>query len=117
MRDDDPDYPALYVADYLVGGGAGFDSRLGARIRQKEGISYGVGSDLSVGPLDRAGAWSAYAIAAPANMARVEAAFREEIARALKDGFTEAEVAARSRGSSSSGRRRARRMARSPRDG
>jgi zinc protease len=93
MRDDDPDYPALYVADYIVGGGAGFDSRLGARIRQKEGISYGVGSELSVGPLDRAGAWSAYAIAAPANMSRVEAAFREEIARALKDGFTDAEVA------------------------
>jgi zinc protease len=93
MRDDDPDYPALYVADYILGGGAGFDSRLGTRIRQKEGISYGVGSDLSVGPLDRAAVWSAYAIAAPANIARVEAAFKEELARALKDGFTDAEVA------------------------
>ncbi|HET7731711.1 MAG TPA: insulinase family protein, partial [Usitatibacter sp.] len=28
MRDDDPDYPALYVANYILGGGAGFDSRL-----------------------------------------------------------------------------------------
>ena len=93
MRDDDPDYPALYVADFILGGGATFDSRLGARIRQKEGISYGVGSELSVGSLDRAGAWSAYAIAAPANIGRVEAAFREELARALKDGFTDAEVA------------------------
>jgi zinc protease len=93
MRDDDPDYPALYVADYIFGGGAGFDSRLGARIRQKEGVSYGVGSELAVGPLDEAGAWSAYAIAAPGNIARVEAAFREELARAIRDGFTEAEVA------------------------
>ncbi|MEO7812718.1 MAG: pitrilysin family protein, partial [Usitatibacter sp.] len=93
MRDDDPDYPALYVANYILGGGAGFDSRLGARIRQKEGLSYGVGSNLSVGSIDRAGAWSAYAIAAPGNVAKVEAALREELARALKDGFTEAELA------------------------
>jgi zinc protease len=94
LRDDDPDYPALYVANYILGGGAGFDSRLAGRIRQKDGLSYGVGSELSVGSLDRAGAWSAYAIAAPANVARVETAFGEELARALKDGFTDAEVAA-----------------------
>ncbi|HEX4934546.1 MAG TPA: insulinase family protein, partial [Gemmatimonadaceae bacterium] len=55
---------------------------------------YGVGSDLSVGATDRASSWSAYAIAAPANIARVEAAFREELARAIKEGFTDAEVAA-----------------------
>jgi zinc protease len=94
LRDDDPDYVALHVANHILGGGDGLDSRLATRIRQKDGLSYGVGSDLSVGSLDRAGAWSAYAIAAPANVARVEAALREELARALKDGFTDAEVAA-----------------------
>ena len=26
LRDDDEDYPALYVANYIMGGGAGFDS-------------------------------------------------------------------------------------------
>ncbi len=93
MNDEDPDYPALYVADYILGGGAGFDSRLTNRIRQKEGLSYGVGSDLGVPSLDRAAAWSAYAIAAPANIEKVEVAFKEEVARALKDGFTDAEVA------------------------
>ena len=93
MRDDDPDFPALYVADYIMGGGAGFDSRLAGRIRQKEGLSYGVGSELSVGSEDRSGSWSAYAIAAPQNVAKVEAAFREELDRALRDGFTAAEVA------------------------
>ncbi len=93
MKDDDPDFPALYVANYILGGGAGFESRLGARIRQKEGLSYGVGSDLSVGSTDRAGAWMAYAIAAPQNVAKVEVAFKEELARALKDGFTERELA------------------------
>jgi zinc protease len=92
LRDDDPDYPALYVANYIVGGGAGFDSRLGARIRQKEGLSYGVGSELSVDSQDRVGAWSAFAIAAPGNVAKVEAAFKEELARVIRDGVTEAEL-------------------------
>jgi zinc protease len=99
MRDDDPDFPALYLANYILGGGAGFDSRLGARIRQKDGLSYGVGSELSVGSIDRVGSFSAYAIAAPANVAKVESAFKEEMARALKEGFTEAEVASAKSGS------------------
>jgi zinc protease len=93
LRDDDPDFIALYVADYIVGGGAGFESRLMTRIRQREGLSYGVGSDLSVGSEDRAGAWSVYAIAAPQNIAKVETAFKEELVRAIRDGFTDAEVA------------------------
>ena len=92
LRDDDPDYPALYVADYILGGGSGMDSRLAERIRQKEGLSYGVGSELSVSSEDRFASWSAYAISAPQNMAKVEAALREELARALKDGFTADEV-------------------------
>jgi zinc protease len=92
MRDDDPDFPALYMADYIFGGGAGFDSRLMSRIRQKEGLSYGVGTQLGVGSIDRASSWNVYAISAPQNTAKVEAAFRKELARALKDGFTQAEL-------------------------
>jgi zinc protease len=93
MRDDDPDFPALSLANYIFGGEAGLDSRLMVRIRQKEGLSYGVGSDLIVGSIDRAGAWTVYAIAAPQNMAKVEAALREELERVLRDGFTDAELA------------------------
>jgi zinc protease len=94
LRDDDPDYPALFVADYILGGGAGLDSRLAMRLRQKEGLSYAAGSGLSVPAVDRSATWSVYAIAAPANIAKAEAAMKEELARALKDGFTEAELAA-----------------------
>ncbi len=94
LRDDDPDYPALYVANYLLGGGAGFDSRLTKRIRVKEGLSYEVGSYLAVDSLDRDGSWEVFAIAAPQNVAKLEASFRDELARALKDGFTDAELAA-----------------------
>ncbi|HSE97501.1 MAG TPA: pitrilysin family protein, partial [Blastocatellia bacterium] len=92
LRDDDPDYPGMVIADYLMGGGI-LSSRLATRIRQKEGLSYGVGSFLEVSAVDRNGQFIAGAIYAPENAARLEAAFKEEVERALKDGFTPEEVA------------------------
>jgi zinc protease len=89
----DPDYAALYLADYMLGGGAGFDSRLTSRIRVKEGLSYSVGSSAGGSVFDRAGAWTMQAIAAPQNIPKVEAALREEIDKVLKDGFTDEEIA------------------------
>jgi zinc protease len=91
IRDDDPDYPALVIANSILGGG-GLYSRLGSRIRQKEGLSYGVGSFMNVSSLDKAGTFTTFAIYAPQNAARLETAFHEEITRALKDGFTQQEV-------------------------
>ncbi len=90
---DDPDYPALMLADYIFGGGGGLKSRLMDRIRQKEGLSYGGGTQLVAGDLDRAGMFAVSAIAAPQNLAKVDVAVHEELARAVKDGFTSAELA------------------------
>jgi len=90
---EDPDYPALMLADYIFGGGGGLKSRLMDRIRQKEGLSYGGGTQLVAGDLDRAGMFAVSAIAAPQNLAKVDVAVREELARAVKDGFTNAELA------------------------
>jgi zinc protease len=91
LRDDDPDYPALLLGNYMLGGGF-LNSRLAVRIRQKDGLSYGVGSSFSASPLDKRGSFMANAIYAPQNAAKLEAAFKEELARALKDGFTADEV-------------------------
>ena len=95
LNDDDPDYAALLVANNIFGGGA-LKSRLGDRIRQKEGLSYGVGSSInaddSIEGKDDAGSFAIQAIAAPQNMARVEAAAREELARLVADGITAAEL-------------------------
>jgi zinc protease len=93
LRDDDPDYPALTLGSYLLGGGF-LNSRLAVRIRQKDGLSYGIGAWLQADSLDRLGTFTTSAIYAPQNAARLEIAFKEEIARALKDGFTEEEVEA-----------------------
>jgi len=90
IRDDDPDYPALYFANYMLGDAS--NSRFHERIREKEGLSYGVGSYLSASPFDRSGGFGGYAIQAPENIGKVETAFKEEIAKAAKEGFTEEEM-------------------------
>ncbi len=92
MRDSDPDYPALLVASNIFGGG-GLTSRLTNRLRQKDGLSYGTGSSLSVGTLNTNGAFSIYASFATAAAPRLEAAVCEELERAHAQGFTDAEVA------------------------
>jgi zinc protease len=92
IRDDDPDYPALVLGNYMLGGGF-LSSRLAVRIRQQEGLSYGVWSQLSAGSLDRRGQFMAGAIYAPENRDRLEAALRDEIEKVLRDGFTDEEVA------------------------
>ena len=89
---DDADYPALMLANYIFGEG-GLRSRLMDRIRQKDGLSYGGGSQLEAGDLDRAGAFGISAIAAPQNLQRLDGAIRAELARAVKGGFTAAELA------------------------
>jgi zinc protease len=89
---NDADYPLMELANYMFGGGA-LKSRLMDRIRQKDGLSYGGGSGVVAGEQDRAGRFGMSAIAAPQNLKKLEAAIREELDRALKDGFTEAELA------------------------
>jgi zinc protease len=91
MKDTDADYPAFLMANQILGGGA-LKSRLADRLRQKEGFSYGAGSFANVVSLDPVTSWQAYAIYAPENAAKLEAAFDDEIQKALKDGFTQEEL-------------------------
>ncbi len=92
LRDDDPDTPALALATRIIGGGSGLHNRLVDRIRQKDGLSYGIGAGLLVNGRDRAASWGVGAIAAPQNVDRVEQEVKEELQRVLRDGFTDDEV-------------------------
>jgi zinc protease len=92
MRDDHADYPGMVLADFLLGGGF-LNSRLATRLRQQEGLSYGAGSYFRASPIDEDASLGAYAIYAPQNVAKVEAAVREELKRAAEGGFTADEVA------------------------
>jgi zinc protease len=92
INDSHPDYPALVLGHYMLGGGTA--SRLFSRIRGKEGLSYGVGSNFFAGTLDNIGSFSAYAIYAPENGTKLGEVFKEEIMKAINEGFTEEELTA-----------------------
>jgi zinc protease len=96
MRDDHADFPALLLANYLLGGTS--TARLPARVREKEGLSYSTYSSFNASPLDEAASFRVAAIFAPQNRARVEKAMREELERAVQQGFTADEVSAGKQG-------------------
>jgi zinc protease len=96
LMDSDPDYAAFMLANHLLG--AGGDSRLWNRIREKDGLSYNVYSAVQWNAQERHSEWVAAAIFAPQNRDKVEAAFRQELDKALAQGFTQAEFEAGKRG-------------------
>jgi zinc protease len=90
LNDSHPDHAALLLANHLFGRDT--DSRLWLRIREQEGLSYDVGSWFDFPVQDQGAAWTVTAIFAPQNQPRVEKALREELARSLAEGFTQAEL-------------------------
>ena len=91
LRDDHEDYPGLVLGNFMLGGGF-LSSRLAVRIRQNEGLSYGVGSQFSADSLDKSAQFSGYAIYAPENAESLEAAFVEEVRKVVTEGFSDKEV-------------------------
>ena len=91
MTDASPEYPAMLVATYILGGVE--NSRLWKRIRDKEGLSYGVYASLQPSSFEPNSALKISAAFAPQNLARLRAALAEELGRAVRDGFTAAEIA------------------------
>lgn len=93
LTDTDADYPAFTMANWLLGGSGG-DSRLWKRIREQEGLSYSIQSWVGWNSFEANSPWNVWGIFAPQNRARIEAALAGEIERALKEGFTQDELAA-----------------------
>jgi zinc protease len=86
LRDDDPDYPAVALAQFMVSGAQ--TSLLMNRLREREGLTYGVLSQLAVQPLDRYGTWAIAVLVAPKNIERLQQSFRDEIDRVVTRGVT-----------------------------
>ena len=97
MREDHPDYPALELAGHLIGGGF-LSSRLSNRIRDTEGLSYGVGGGFSAGALDEVANFQAFAMFAPDNRDRLVEVLFEELNQVIEAGFAADEVDAGRRG-------------------
>ena len=92
LQDTDPDYPALVLGNYILG--SGMNSRLFARIRGKEGLSYGIGSGLQATPKEDLTSFFSYAICAPQNAPKVEVSYKDELKKILENGYTADEVQA-----------------------
>lgn len=91
------DFPAFRIGMQILGGGF-LNSRLAERIRQRDGLSYGVGAQLITLAPDPTSLFLAYAIFAPENRELIVQAFQEEVALLLKDGIPQEELDAAVRG-------------------
>ena len=92
MTDSSNDYPALLVADFIVGGSAG--ARLFQRVRDKEGLSYDVYSNLNVPTFANNATWTFGFIANPQNSAKAEASLKDELRQLAGGSLTAEEFAA-----------------------
>jgi len=92
LSDSDPDYPALRIGNFIFGGST-LASRLGDRIRQKDGLSYGATSSFVASSRDPVASLTVTVSTNPVNIDKVSAAVMEELQRFLKDGPTDKEVA------------------------
>ncbi len=88
----EPDTDAMLLANWIFGGSTGLSNRLMMRLRQKEGLSYGVGSSVNIPAFGNDASWNMQAILAPQNLRKAEVALYEEIDRVLKEGFTQQEL-------------------------
>ena len=95
MNRTNPDYAALTFANEVMGGGF-MTARIPQRLREKEGISYGAGTSLSI-PYDVKNdnsSWMIYAFLNPTKRAEVETAINDEFAKLVANGITEDELKA-----------------------
>ena len=86
---DDPDYFAAYVANHILGGG-GFSSRLMEEIREKRGLTYGVGTTLATGVYGQT--WQGGMAGSNATTGQAVDLIRQEWDRMAEGGVTDQEL-------------------------
>ncbi len=89
FKRDDPDFFALTVGNYILGGG-GFVSRLTSEVREKRGLSYSVYSYFSPGL--HAGAFTVGLQTRPDQASQAVAVSRDVLARFVQDGPSQDEL-------------------------
>jgi zinc protease len=91
LKETDPDYVALDMANEMLGGGTFLSSRISQRLRESEGMSYGAGSYMNANYKYPASSWGVYAIFNPVYKNKLDSALHDEISKAVKSGFKEDE--------------------------
>jgi len=92
LRFGEPGYVALSVGTEILG--SGFTGRLMSTVRDKEGLTYGIGAGLSDDTFTD-GSWSISATFAPELLERGIASTRRELEKWWREGVTAAELEAR----------------------
>lgn len=91
IRRDDPDFFAAFVLNHILGG-QGFASRLMEEVREKRGLTYGIGTYLA--PMDLAETWQGSFASANEKVAEAIGVVRTEWARIAAEGVSDAELQA-----------------------
>lgn len=90
ITDDSPDFPALRIALKVLGGDA--DSRVWQRLRERDGLAYSAGANLAGSNFEPRSRVTIQASAASNKADAALASLKEELARALQEGFSVQEV-------------------------
>jgi zinc protease len=89
LKRSDPDFYAAYVLNYILGGG-GFSSRLTDDVREKRGLTYGIGTSLEM--MQHLQRWSGSSSTPNDTASQVVALIKENIAKLGKEGPTQKEL-------------------------
>jgi len=89
LERDDPDYFAAYVLNHILGGG-GFESRLMDEVREKRGLTYGIGTSLV--DKDYADLWLGSVASDNGTIGQAVDLVREIWADVAANGVTQAEL-------------------------
>jgi zinc protease len=92
LKESDPDYAALRMGNYLLGNDT-LSARLGVRIRQQLGISYGATSSLTVSSRDPLATFMVSVNLAPQNIDKAETAVLEVMTDFVEKGPSATELA------------------------
>ncbi|HBJ37754.1 MAG TPA: insulinase family protein, partial [Planctomycetaceae bacterium] len=92
LDDEAAAFAALEMGNYVLGGGS-LSSRLADRVRQQEGLSYGIASGVTGRHRDQRTDFTLYAITNPQNVDRLLEVINEEIKLLREKGVTEDELA------------------------
>lgn len=91
LSDSDPQFAALELGNFILGGGS-LSSRLGNRVRQQEGLSYGIASYTLPRSKDSRVDFTVAAITNPGKKDRLIEVINEELVRIREEGITETEL-------------------------
>jgi zinc protease len=90
MRRGDDDYLALYTGLFVLGGN--FSARLMARIRDEQGLTYGIGAGIAGITTDHEGHWHVSISLSGENLDRGIESVRRELEAFVHDGITAEEL-------------------------